>query len=115
MTSKSDVRRPATCTARMTRLAIVPPSLYAGKKMLSPGGRGARDSAIEEDKPYHGNTLRTMGRRAVLLDPGPALARPTRQRGRAASRHGTIADSTITGHESFDAPSRRSTNVIGTS
>src|SRR5262245_1158372 len=39
MTSKSGVRREATCTARMTRLAMVPPSLYAGKKKLTPGGR----------------------------------------------------------------------------
>src|SRR5678815_2621362 len=29
--------------------------------MLSPGGRDARESAIGDDKPYHGNTLRTMG------------------------------------------------------
>src|SRR6185503_14283417 len=61
ITSKSDVRRPATCTARMTKLAIVPPSLYAGKKMLSPGGRGERESAIGDDKPYHGNTLADNG------------------------------------------------------
>src|SRR5262245_125516 len=103
ITSKSDVRRPATCTARMTRLAIVPPSLYAGKKMLSPGGRGERESAIGDDKPYHGNTLPTMGRCNAY------------QRGRPARRHGMITDSTITGHDSFDAPSRRSTKVIGTS
>src|SRR5262245_29796756 len=38
MTSKSGVRRLAVCTARMTRLAIVPPSLYAGKKYDRPGG-----------------------------------------------------------------------------
>src|SRR5262245_36552530 len=76
MTSKSDVRRPATCTARMIRLAIVPPSLYAGKKMLSPGGRGARDSAIGDDKPYHGNTLRTrLGVEVGSLRPGDS-ARP---------------------------------------
>src|SRR4030095_4256405 len=109
ITSKSDVRRPATCTARMTRLAIVPPSLYAGKKMLSPGGRGARESAIGDDTPYHGNTLRTRSGGG-----GSPLSRE-RPPGRPASRHGTIADSTITGHESFDAPSRRSTKVIGTS
>src|SRR5262245_33932230 len=108
ITSKSDVRRPATCTARMTRLAIVPPSLYAGKKMLSPGGRGTRESAIGDDKPYHGNTLRARKAVEPRLD-------PAYQRGRAASRHGRIADSMITAHESFDAPSRRSTKVIGTS
>src|SRR4051812_17213419 len=39
ITSKSGVSRPATCTARMTRLAIVPASLYAGKKTLNPTGR----------------------------------------------------------------------------
>src|SRR3982750_4818803 len=47
ITSKSDVSLPATCTARMTRLAIVPPSLYAGKNMLSPVGRVGRGSAME--------------------------------------------------------------------
>src|SRR5258705_1802228 len=47
MTSKSCVRRPATCTARMTRLAIVPPSLYAGKNMLSPVGRVGRGLTMD--------------------------------------------------------------------
>src|SRR5678815_1262030 len=89
--------------------------------MLSPGGRDARESAIGDDKPYHGNTLRTMGAqggstaaRRILCGAGRAFG-PGDHRGRPASRQGTIADSMITGHESFDAPSRRSTNVIGTS
>jgi hypothetical protein len=38
ITSKSGVSRSATCTVRMTRLAIVPASLYAGKNTLRPGG-----------------------------------------------------------------------------
>src|SRR5437867_6023544 len=42
MTSKSGASRSATCTARITRLAMVPPSLYAGKNMLSPAGRVGR-------------------------------------------------------------------------
>ena len=36
MTSKSGVSVAATCTARITRLAMVPLSLYAGKKTLRP-------------------------------------------------------------------------------
>src|SRR6185503_7459155 len=86
ITSKSGVRRPATCTARITRLAIVPPSLYAGKKMLRPGGRGARESAIGDDKPYHGNSLRTRLRwwrtdqNLVEVGPfGPGDLPPTRR------------------------------------
>ena len=40
MTSKSDVNSAAALTARITMLAIVPLSLYAGKKTLRLGGKG---------------------------------------------------------------------------
>ena len=40
MTSKSGVSSAAACTARMTMLAMVPLSLYAGKKTLRPAGSG---------------------------------------------------------------------------
>jgi hypothetical protein len=50
MTSKSGVRRDATCTARITKLAIVPPSLYAGKNMLTPGRRGLFETVMKSAK-----------------------------------------------------------------
>jgi hypothetical protein len=48
MTSKSGVRRRAVCSAPMTRLAIVPASLYAGKNTLSPGFDGEGDCGMGE-------------------------------------------------------------------
>src|SRR6476646_11018323 len=49
MTSKSDVSLRAARSAEMTRLAIVPLSLYAGKNTLSPGFRVAGE-VIEESE-----------------------------------------------------------------
>jgi hypothetical protein len=46
MTSKSGVSSDAALTARITMLAMVPLSLYAGKKTLRPAGLGAGSAGI---------------------------------------------------------------------
>jgi hypothetical protein len=44
MISKSGVSSEAALTARITMLAMVPLSLYAGKKTLRPAGRSAGEA-----------------------------------------------------------------------
>ena len=72
-----------------------PAVVVRGKNMLSPTGRVERSSGIEALNRTHGNSLRARTERAYF--------------GRATRRQGSIADSTITLAESFDAPCRRST------
>ena len=47
MISKSGVSSEAVLTVRITMLAMVPLSLYAGKKTLRPAGFGAGDADMK--------------------------------------------------------------------
>src|SRR5262245_16862674 len=86
-------------------LAIVPLSLYAGKKTLRPGGFTPAESDMETG-------LRTITRKGYGDQAREAFRVLS---GLAISRHGMTADSRSTALETFDSPSRRSTKVIGTS
>src|SRR5436190_3578394 len=85
ITSKSGVNRPATRTAWITRLAIVPASLYAGKKTLRLGVLREASCIGANYKPYHGGWVSARkGQVTPDLSPGPRLKR---------SRQGSHADS----------------------
>ena len=118
MISKSGVRSEAALTARITMLAMVPLSLYAGKKTLRPAGLPSGQVGQVRQVGKVGQ-VGQVGRVGQVPRVGPPYLPhppylPCRVRV-ATSRHGVSIDSTSTPAESFDWPTRRSTNVIGTS